>query len=77
MLAWRREHLAGGLPPDERESPERMVLPVPHLHHADVTGELLYPALDGVAACSQDALGELTVELARVPSACLVELRSR
>jgi alpha-galactosidase len=77
VLAWRRGHLVGASPPGERTSPERMVLPVSHLRNTDVTSELLYPALDGVAARWEQALGGLIVELSRVPSACLVELRPR
>jgi alpha-galactosidase len=77
VLAWRRGHFAGGSPSDERTSPERMVLPVSHLRNTHVASELLYPVLDGAAVRWSHALGELTVELSRVPSACLVELRPR
>jgi hypothetical protein len=54
-----------------------MVLPVSHLRNTHVASELLYPVLDGAAVRWSHALGELTVELSRVPSACLVELRPR
>jgi alpha-galactosidase len=81
VVVWHRGHLGGG-PGAESASdgasagsgPAEMAIPVAHLRGAHAVAELLYPALGGGRVDWSSSMGELTVTLPGVPSACLIGL---
>jgi alpha-galactosidase len=75
VLAWRRGPNGRGAAHGAPTGPDTVALPLPHLQDRDAAAEVLYPPLDGVSVAWHSATGSLGVELARAPSACLVELR--
>ncbi len=75
VLVWHRGEL-GGPREDPQERPAA-TLPVPHLRHTGASGQVLYPTPGRAEIAWDDGRGELTVELARTPTACLIDLRSR
>ncbi|HTX00663.1 MAG TPA: hypothetical protein VMD59_17925, partial [Acidimicrobiales bacterium] len=73
VVTWRRSAQAGGAERNP-DADAAVILPLLHLAGRGATARLLYPGLDGARIAWHDGPGELTVELARAPSACLVEL---
>jgi alpha-galactosidase len=74
VLVWHRGRLGGSS--DDRAEHSATTLPVPHLRNSAASCKLAYPALGGAAIAWDDGRGELTVELPRTPTACLIELRA-
>jgi alpha-galactosidase len=54
--------------------PTGIALPVPHLRGQAMTADVLYPRATGAAATWDAAASTLSVQLPRVPSACLIRL---
>ena len=77
VLAWHRGRIGEARGGDGWEDQPQMTLPVPHLRDTGSTSEVLYPALGLAEVAWDDARGVLTVDIARAPSACLIELRQR
>lgn len=77
VLAWHRGRIGEARNGDGWKDQPQMRLPVPHLRDTGSTSEVLYPALGLAEVAWDDARGVLTVDTARAPSACLIELRQR
>jgi alpha-galactosidase len=77
VLIWHRGRIGAPQVGVGCEDRLRMTLPVPHLRDTCSAAEILYPALGFVEVAWDDERGDLTVDAARVPSACLIELHPR
>ena len=70
VTAWRRGAQPG------TDAGHQATFPVPHLHGARVTVQVLYPRHAGAEASWDAATGRLTVTLPRLPSACVLRLET-
>ena len=77
VLVWHRGLIGEPQGVDGSEHQPRMTLPVPHLRDTCSVSEVLYPALGLTEVAWEDGRGDLIVDAAHVPSACLIELHQR
>jgi alpha-galactosidase len=73
LTVWHRGPLGAGAV-TRTGGPAGVTLPVPHLRGQPVTADVLYPRSAGAGASWDAAAGTLSVELPRVPTACLIRL---
>ncbi len=71
LVVWRRPPIGGG----DATVPAELALPVAHLRGRHATARVSYPDDTATVAWHAEP-GELAVALPRLPSACLVELRT-